>query len=63
MDENTVQGARPATDSIVVVVPGGINVCEAVTLALKNGSDGQRLLVFPSAELMTEWRERIAALA
>lgn len=63
MDKNTVSGTSLEAGSIAVVVSGGISESEAVTLGMQYGSEGQRLLVFPSADLLAEWRERIAALA
>lgn len=63
MDKNTVPGESPETGSIAMVVSGGIGAIESVTLALQNGKVGQRVLVFPSDDLLAEWRARIAALA
>lgn len=63
MDKNTVPGESPEAGSIAMVVSGGISAFEAVTLAMQHGNEGQRLLVFPTSDLLAEWRERIAALA
>ena len=53
MYKNTVPGECPEAGSIAVVVSGGIGAFEAVTLAMQSGNDGQRLLVFPGADLLS----------
>ncbi len=63
MDKNTVCGNDREAGSIVMVVSGGMDMEDSAQIGNEYGALGQRVLVFPNQELVTEWRERIAALA